>query len=324
MWRPQGWNSWGVCTFYINLFCQQSKTDSDHQNAENKISFTCIFNFLYYLYFDLIFNILFNIRYFKTSSPEVDFLIFTFTHDWRPKYPQTFLLSWLKLSYSRYLPKQEMSQDEIRSIPGFFSPFFFLLVVFCLRSCSVSVTSSEETLNNGSLSSRRFFSLSVCLKVSSCLVWDLWIFLSFSLSLARLLKQSHKIGRKCLFDANPNKSAAVRGHSLRCLRVLTQTCLMSWSADIYSAAASCIYIKREKEGQHTADCSWNTLWTGGERHDMYRSGWESDQVDGRDHRQSYPTFYASDTFFFFYILTDSFERWNISPVRKSKYQKYSC
>lgn len=86
-----------------------------------------------------------------------------------------------------------------------------------------------------------------------------------SLSLARLLKQSHKIGRKCLFDANPNKSAAVRGHSLRCLRVLTQTCLMCWSADIYSAAASCIYIKREKEGQHTADCSWNTLCAGGER-----------------------------------------------------------
>lgn len=68
----------------------------------------------------------------------------------------------------------------------------------------------------------------------------------------RLLKQSRLIGHTCLSDANPNKSAAVGGHSLRCLRVLAQTCLMSRSADIYSAAVGSICIKRERTAAATS------------------------------------------------------------------------
>lgn len=163
------------------------------------------------------------------------------------------------LSCSKYPPKQENLS---------FFVFFHLYVYFsCLCSCLMSeaaekhplhvwhvgcsFTSSEETWNNGSLSS---FVRDACAALFiRAGVWR-WAAVSCetcgSLSSLRLLKQSHKIGRKCLFDANPNKSAAVRGRSLRCLRVLAQTCLMSRSADIYSAAASFIYIKREREGDN--------------------------------------------------------------------------
>lgn len=84
----------------------------------------------------------------------------------------------------------------------------------------------------------------------SCLASDRY------LSPLRLLKQSRLIGPTCLSDANPNKSAAVGGHSLRCLRVLAQTCLMSRSTDIYSAAVGLICIKRERTA--AATCSAHT------------------------------------------------------------------
>lgn len=97
--------------FNIDLFYQQSKIDSDNQDAEYKICFLiCIFIFFIMCITDLllIFNyISFTIRYLKTftqTSPEVDFLIFTFTHE-RPKYPQTFLLILLKVSYSKISSK---------------------------------------------------------------------------------------------------------------------------------------------------------------------------------------------------------------------------
>lgn len=97
--------------FNIDLFYQQSKIDSDNQDAEYKICFLiCIFIFFIMCIIDLllIFNyISFTIRYLKTftqTSPEVDFLIFTFTHE-RPKYPQTFLLILLKVSYSKISSK---------------------------------------------------------------------------------------------------------------------------------------------------------------------------------------------------------------------------
>lgn len=150
---------------------------------------------------------------------------------------------------------------------------------------AASQTQRKHEIAGFSLLLRLSFHFCGCLKVSSCLMWDLWLPL-------RLLKQSHKIGRKCLFDANPDKSDAVRGRSLRCLRVLAQTCLMSWSADIYSAAASCIYIKRERERErgHTAECSWNMLCRRGETCTVYRLGSWSDQVDRRESRQRFPTF----------------------------------
>lgn len=73
--------------------------------------------------------------------------------------------------------------------------------------------------------------------------------------LSDFLKQSRLIGHTCLSDANPNKSAAVGGHSLRCLRVLAQTCLMSRSTDIYSAAVGFICIW---ERSAAATCSAHT------------------------------------------------------------------
>lgn len=143
------------------------------------------------------------------------------------------------------------------------------------------------------LLSETFPPLSVCLKVSSCLLCtDLWLPASLSLPLKPSLNNPTRSGRKCLFDANPNKSAAVREHSLRCLRVLAQTCLMSWSADIYSAAAELhLHKERERETTESRLLQLEQAAQGEERRGCcrYRSAWWADQLMGRIIDGSYRT-----------------------------------